>query len=187
MNPMPDEIRDPSEESILKIADVIGGLMEFWGFKRVLGRIWATLYLSPQPLHAQELGDRLTMSAGAVSMALSELAKWGVVKKAWRPGDRRDYYELETSIWKTVSRVFRERELTMIRSAIETFDEAIRAVGEAAKGARPEEKRRLRFAVERMQSLLGLTRAAETLLLAILEGKRIDPAPIKNFEPEDQS
>jgi DNA-binding transcriptional regulator GbsR (MarR family) len=169
---------------MLRIADAIGALMEFWGFKRAHGRIWVTLYLSDQPMHAQELAERLTMSAGAVSMALQELVKWGVVKKMWRPGDRRDWYEPETSIWKMVSRVFRERELAMIRAAIETFDAAIRSAAEAQKGARPEERKRLRFIADRIHTLLGLARGAETLLASILEGKRVDATPIKDFPPE---
>ena len=61
------------------------------------------------------------MSAGAVSTTLGELAKWGTIHKAWRPGERRDYFEAETSIWKMVTRVFRERELTLVRDTAETF------------------------------------------------------------------
>jgi len=102
---MPQE--DPVKPSLLKVADAIGALMEFWGFKRAMGRMWAILYMNQEPLSAQDLGDTLTMSAGAVSMTLQELLKWGVVKKAWRPGERQGYYEPETDIWKMVSRVFR--------------------------------------------------------------------------------
>src|SRR5262245_19676767 len=94
----------------LDVADTVGRLMEFWGFKRPMGRIWALLYLAPEPLGAAEIGDELRMSSGAVSMALSELVKWGAVKKTWRPGERRDYYEAETSIGRLVQRVLRERE-----------------------------------------------------------------------------
>ena len=45
-----------------------------------------------------------------------------------RPGERRDYYEPETSIWKMVSRVFRERELVHIREAISAFEAAQKLV-----------------------------------------------------------
>jgi HTH-type transcriptional regulator, glycine betaine synthesis regulator len=169
------------EDWVLKVADSIGALMEFWGFKRAMGRMWAVLYLSQQPMTAQELGDRLTMSAGAVSMALAELTKWGVVKKTWKPGDRRDWFEPETSIWKMVSRVYRERELVMVRAAIETFELAIRAVGQERGGARPDEKKRMKFIQDRLQSLLGLARIGEALLSSIVEGQRIDPTPIKTF------
>ena len=171
---------DPIAGPILKVSDAVGGLMEFWGFKRAMGRMWVILYLSEEPLSAQELADRLKMSTGAVSMTLQELIKWGVVKKTWRPGERRDYYEPETSIWKMVSRVFRERELLQIRSSIETFEATLREVAQAAK-ARPEDKKRLRFVSERLESLLSLARMGEVLLGSVLAGQRIDPTPIKTF------
>ncbi len=98
--------------------------MEFWGFKRPMGRIWTLLYLSPQPLGAAEIGEELRMSAGAVSMALSELVKWGAVRKTWRPGERRDYYEAETGIGRLVQRVLRERELVLVQKFGEALDAA---------------------------------------------------------------
>lgn len=169
------------DSSLLRIADVIGGLMEFWGFKRAMGRMWAILYLTPEPLSAQELGERLHMSSGAVSMTLQELSKWGVVKKAWRPGERRDYYAPETSIWKMVSRVFRERELALIRSAIETFEEVRREVVSASRTAASEQKKRLRFVIDRIDSLLNLARLGEMILSALLAGQKVDPTPIARF------
>jgi DNA-binding transcriptional regulator GbsR (MarR family) len=62
--------RDPSAEQ--RVADAIGRMMAFWGFRRNLGRIWALLYLAPAPVAAAELVERLRLSTGAVSMALSE-------------------------------------------------------------------------------------------------------------------
>src|SRR5262245_37613298 len=164
--------------SILRVVDAVGGLIEFWGFRRAMGRMWAMLYLSPQPLAAPDLGERLGMSAGAVSMTLAELVKWGVVKKAWVHGDRKDYYEPETGIWKMVSRVFREREQARIRAAIETFEETLADLRKARGG---EEKRRAKFVIERIESLLQLARLGEMLLGAVLDGKKIDISPLVSF------
>jgi DNA-binding transcriptional regulator GbsR (MarR family) len=177
---------EPIDTAELRVAEVIGSLMEFWGFKAVMGRLWAILYLSPQPLSAAELGERLSLSTGSISMALSDLQKWGVVKKAWRPGERRDYYEPETSIWKMVSRVFRERELGKVREAIEAFQDAIKRVHDARPRATSEEKKRLKFIENRLSSLLTLGRIGETLLTMLASGKPIDPQPIKSlFEREE--
>ena len=144
--------------------------MEFWGFKAVMGRLWTILYLSPEPLSAAELGERLQASAGAVSMALADLQKWGVVKKAWRPGERRDFYEPETSIWKMVTRVFRERELGYVRAAIESFETARKPARQAARRApTPRLKRRIKFIDGRISSLLTLSRIGEGLLMMLLE------------------
>jgi DNA-binding transcriptional regulator GbsR (MarR family) len=134
--------------------------------------MWGVLYLTTDAMTAQELGEALTMSAGAVSMTLQELVKWGVVKKSWVPGDRKDYYEPERSIWKMVSRVYRERELVQLRDAIATFQ----AVLGELKGSKAS-----RFVAERVESLLSLARIGESLLAALLEGKKIDPAPIMSF------
>jgi DNA-binding transcriptional regulator GbsR (MarR family) len=176
-----DRDTDPVDAAAFRVAEVVGGLMEFWGFKAVMGRLWAVLYLSPQPLAAAELAERLSLSSGGVSMALQELQKWGVVRKAWRPGERRDYYEPETSIWKMVSRVFRERELGKVREATEAFEAALKLVEKARGKAAAEEKRRLRFVEGRLTSLLRLSRVGEQLLGLLAAGSPIDPQPLKSL------
>ena len=60
----------PSEKLV---SDAIGRLIEFWGFKRNMGRVWAVLYLSETPLTARDLQERLSLSVGAVSMTVSAL------------------------------------------------------------------------------------------------------------------
>ena len=50
----------PSEAAV---SDVVGKLIEFWGFKRNMGRIWSVLYLSPDPLSAEEIGSHSSSRA----------------------------------------------------------------------------------------------------------------------------
>jgi DNA-binding transcriptional regulator GbsR (MarR family) len=184
---MASDPENPIAQAELRVAEVIGGLMEFWGFKAVMGRLWTILYLSPEPLSAAELGERLSLSTGAISMALSDLQKWGVVKKAWRPGERRDYYEPETSIWKMVTRVFRERELALVREGIAAFEAAKRLVESARSKATSDEKRRLKFIEGRLESLLTLSRIGEGLLAMLASGEPVDPQPIKSlFHPPEE-
>src|SRR5262245_51888402 len=166
--------RGDVEESVLRVADAVGGLMEAWGFKRNMGRLWTLLYLELRPLSAAEIGDRLSLSSGAVSMLLADLTQWGAVKKAWVPGERRDYYEPETSIWKMVSRVLRERELRWIREALEAFEAAL-----AQLGSTDDERGRL--VIERVGGLTELARVGAHLLEAMLEGETVDALPIKTF------
>src|ERR1700730_15514117 len=104
--------REQERELLHEAADAVGALMEFWGFKRVMGRIWALL-------SASELCDQLSISSGAASMALAELEHWAVVRRIRRAGDRREYFEAETDVWKMISRVLRERELTQIERTLD--------------------------------------------------------------------
>jgi HTH-type transcriptional regulator, glycine betaine synthesis regulator len=182
---VPDE-REGSQpainDAILRVVDTIGALMEFWGFKRNMGRMWTLLYLEPRALSAAELAERLSLSSGAVSMTLGELAKWGAVKKTWVPGERRDYYEPETSIWKMISRVFRERELLQIREAIEVFDQAVATISAHRRSAMTREQDdRLGFALSRISALGTLAHIGERLLDSILSGKSVDAAPLESF------
>lgn len=148
--------------------------MEFWGFKRNMGRMWCVLYLSDRPLAAADLGHILQLSTGAVSMTLAELTKWGVVKKSWVPGERRDYYEPETSIWKMVSRVFRERELVWIRTAGEAFETARRTLP-------PGTDERTQLIAKRIEGLAQLAQVGAHLLEAMLQGEAVDSLPIKQM------
>jgi len=185
---MPTTADEDIRVAELRVAEVIGGLMEFWGFKAVMGRLWTILYLSPEPLSAAELGERLQASTGAVSMALADLQKWGVVKKAWRPGERRDFYEPETSIWKMVTRVFRERELAFVRAAIEAFETTRKQLAKLRASSDGDTKKRIKFIDGRLSSLLTLSRIGEGLLMMLSSGQPVDPQPMKTlFHPEDES
>jgi DNA-binding transcriptional regulator GbsR (MarR family) len=180
-------VDDDIRAAEIRVAEVIGGLMEFWGFRAIMGRLWTILYLSLEPLTAAELGDRLQVSAGGVSMALNDLQKWGVVRKSWRPGDRRDFYEPETSIWKMVTRVFRERELSHVKAAIESFNDVRQRLGKLKSGSDAETKKRLRFIDARVLALLTLARIGEGLLSMLSSGQPVDPQPMKSlFHPEDE-
>ncbi|HUJ63580.1 MAG TPA: MarR family transcriptional regulator [Kofleriaceae bacterium] len=160
------------DPAVLEVADAVGALIESWGFKRNMGRMWAVLYLEDHPLTASELGERLGLSTGAVSMLLAELLQWGAVKKAWVVGERREHYEPETSIWKMVSRVFRERELRWIQTASDAFKSA----GESLRAG--DGPRRALIA-QRIAGLSQLAAVGAQLLEAVLEGESIDSLPIK--------
>jgi DNA-binding transcriptional regulator GbsR (MarR family) len=164
-----------------RVAEVIGRIMEYWGFKAVMGRLWTFLYLSPEPLTAAEIGERLGASTGSVSMAVADLQKWGVVRKTWRPGERKDFYEAETSIWKMVTRVIRERELVYVHDAIAAFEEAKAQINQLKQRATAVERTRLRFIEGRLTTLLALSRVGEGLINLIVAGKAVDLTPLRNL------
>jgi DNA-binding transcriptional regulator GbsR (MarR family) len=164
--------------AVLRVADAVGALMEGWGFKRNMGRLWALLYLEQRAMSAQDIGDRLALSSGAVSMLLTELQQWSVVKKTWIPGERREHYEAETSIWKLVSRVLRDRELRWIQDALAVF-EAAQAELAASPGATGDAARAGLDA--RVTGLAELARVGAHLLQAILDGGPVDALPIKTI------
>ncbi|MEO6774246.1 MAG: MarR family transcriptional regulator [Kofleriaceae bacterium] len=167
------------DPAVLKVADAVGALIEAWGFRRNMGRMWTVLYLEDHPLTAADLGERLGLSTGSVSMLLAELLQWGAIKKAWVVGERREHYEPETSLWKMVSRVFRERELNWIKQARDAFAEANSEVNTGPPG--PGEAARKQLITERIASLTNLAQVGANLLESMLEGEAVDSLPLKTM------
>jgi DNA-binding transcriptional regulator GbsR (MarR family) len=163
-------------QSEVLVSDSIGRLIEFWGFKRNMGRLWAILYLTDQALSAPEIQERLQLSSGAVSMTLNELTRWGVVKKVWIQGERRDHYTAEGNLWKMISRVFNERERVEVLDAIDIMEDAIRFVKDKAK--EPQERARAQFQEVRIRELLDLARLGKQLIDALIKDAKVDGSPL---------
>jgi DNA-binding transcriptional regulator GbsR (MarR family) len=172
-------------DSELKAADAMGRLMEFWGFRRHMGRIWTVLYLSPEPMTTAALSETLQLSSSAVSLSLGELDRWGAVRKTWRPGERKDFYEAETRIWKLLRRVYERRELNLIRETAEVFADASRALEEREPQLTRRDRRRVEHMRKRLSRLSALSRAGERLVGLLVAGRRIDPAELKVADEDD--
>jgi len=111
-------------------------------------------------------------------MTLADLERWGVVKRSRKAGDRREYFEAETDIWKMISRVMRERELTQIERTLEVFE---RAREKLRTLPLPGERTRLDDIVERLGKLVDLARVGRGLLVALVQQGRVDLGPLMRF------
>ncbi|MCZ8251197.1 MAG: GbsR/MarR family transcriptional regulator [Hylemonella sp.] len=96
-----------------------------WGINRTVGQIYALLYVSAQPLNADEIGEALAFSRSNVSMGLKELQSWNLVRLIHRPNDRREYFQAPEDVWaifRTLANERRKREvdptLSMLREAL---------------------------------------------------------------------
>jgi DNA-binding transcriptional regulator GbsR (MarR family) len=168
----------PSEAAV---SDVVGRLIEFWGFKRNMGRIWAVLYLAVEPLSAEDLREMLKLSSGAVSMTLSELLRWGVVRKVWVQGERKDFYTAEVQLWRMISRVFSEREKAEIKFAIEAFEEALQDLERLQRSEDKATRERAKLQHARIHQLLELAKLGQKLLDALLSTAKLDAEPLVRF------
>lgn len=162
-------------EAELLAADAIGDVIEHWGFRKALGRIWTVLYLAGDALGAAELGEALQMSAGSMSMSLTELQRWGVVRRVWKPGERREFYEAETDFWKMISRVVHDRERSLASSVRERL-EAARALLRQAPSTAANRAR-----IERVGRLLQFAGAAESVIESFLASRRADFSEFSNL------
>ena len=80
-----------------------------WGINRTVGQIYALLYVSPEPLCADEIVEALGISRSNVSMSLRELQAWNLVVLKHQPGDRRDFFTTPGDIWQILRTLAEER------------------------------------------------------------------------------
>jgi DNA-binding transcriptional regulator GbsR (MarR family) len=171
-------------EAELRAADAMGRLMEFWGFRRHMGRLWTVLYLSPEPMTTAELSETLQLSSSAVSLSLGELVRWGAVRKTWLPGERKDFYRAETNVWKLLRRVYERRELNLVREASDAFLEAQRFLDEVRDQLDTHDRQRVDYMRKRVSRLSALTKTGERLIRLLVAGRALNPADLQSTEEE---
>ncbi len=89
-----------------------------WGVNRSVAQIHALLYLSEQPLSAEDIADSLGMARSNVSNSLRELLAWNLIRRVHAMGDRRDFYEAEADVFEMVRRIALARKAREIDPAI---------------------------------------------------------------------
>src|ERR1035438_5036428 len=96
-----------------------------WGINRTVAQIHALLYLSPQPLHAEEIAETLSVARSNVSYSLRELQGWGIVHVAHLLGDRRDHFESMKDVWEMFRIIVDERRRREVDPTLEVLRECV--------------------------------------------------------------
>lgn len=102
-----------------------GEMGSSWGINRTVAQIYALLYLSPDPLTADEISAGLSIARSTVSTGLHELQTWGVVRVVHVLGDRRDHFTTMNDIWEIFRVILDERKRREIDPTLEFLRESV--------------------------------------------------------------
>src|SRR5438128_530316 len=94
------------EDQFVELWNNMGSL---WGISPTMARIHGLLYITGAALSMDDIMARLAISRGNVSMNLSKLVEWGLVRRVHRRGDRREYYESLSDVWEMFTLVANQR------------------------------------------------------------------------------
>ena len=86
-----------------------GEMATRWGINRTVAQVHALLFLSPNPLHAEEIASTLGVARSHVSNSLRELQGWRIVRVTHILGDRRDHFESMKDVWEMFRIIVEER------------------------------------------------------------------------------
>ncbi|OGR13893.1 MAG: hypothetical protein A2341_26750 [Deltaproteobacteria bacterium RIFOXYB12_FULL_58_9] len=117
-----------------RFVDQLGHFFDRFGFRRNLGRIWAVLYLAPDPLNQAEIMHLLGLSAGLVSSSLKELEHWRAVRVVSVRGERCTRYVAEEQLLRIVAAILVRRELEAVCHLRTAAGEVLAAYGNDSRG-----------------------------------------------------
>lgn len=117
-----------------------------WGINRTVAQTHALLFISPEPLNAEQIGGTLGVARSNVSNSLRELVGWGIVRRVHVLGDRRDHFESLKDVWEMFRIILDERKKREIDPTLAMLDECLRE-------AKKEKGAGSRYTAERLREL----------------------------------
>jgi DNA-binding transcriptional regulator GbsR (MarR family) len=155
-----------------------------WGISPTMAEIHGLLFITGQALSMDEIMARLEISRANVSMNLSKLTEWGLVRRIHKRGDRRDYYESLSDVWEMFALVAAQRKRREIDPILKTLRQckeqlSPEALGAGADSPRAEEQRR------RVHDFLSLLTLVDSLAQRFFESHRSLRAAVEMLAQKD--
>jgi DNA-binding transcriptional regulator GbsR (MarR family) len=97
-------------EARQKFIQAFGALGTSWGVNRTMAQVHALLLISPKPLSAEDVMEELQISRGNANMNLRALIDWGLVRKEYKAGERREFFVAEKDMWRLSTQIIQERQ-----------------------------------------------------------------------------
>jgi len=126
-----------------------------WGVNRTVAQVHALLFLSAEPLSAEEIARTLSVARSNVSTSLRELQGWGIVRVAPILGDRRQHFASVKDVWELFRIIVEERKKREVDPTIQVVRECAAEAGEHG----PAEA----YVRERLEELLDFIVTMDTL------------------------
>ena len=134
-----------------------------WGVNRTVAQVHALLFISPQPLNADDIVEALDVARSNVSTSLKELQGWGIVRLVHVQADKRDHFESLKDVWEMFRIVMDERKKREFDPTMHMLRECI---AEAEKDKATDE-----YTEERLKELYAFF---ETTEHAVCPGPPLD-------------
>ena len=155
---------DPELEAIHNsMLDGLGQLSDYFGFGKIMGKLYMTVLLSRDSLCLDDFVERLQISKASVSTNLKTLEHLGIVQREWSKdsSDRRKFYRAETDFWQIISKVLESRELKNIDRAITTMQSHVDKIQAIKDQLSQKDQELAELYLERIEKLKALFRFAD--------------------------
>src|SRR5690349_2663724 len=108
-------------------------MSSLWGISPTMAEIHGLLYITGAALSMDDIMSRLGISRGNVSMNLTKLVEWGLVRRVHKRGDRRDYYESLSDVWEMFALVASQRKRREVDPVVTTLRQCSEQLADQAR------------------------------------------------------
>lgn len=119
------------EEGKERFIESWGTIGSNWGINRTMAMIHALLLISPEPLSAEEVMQELSISRGNANMNLRALIDWGLIYKALKSGERKEFFTAEKDMYKVIKAVITQRKKRELEPLLRVLDELSTVSGDS--------------------------------------------------------
>ncbi len=109
--------REQLTEARIRLIETGGRTSQDLGAGRMVGQVLVYLYLQPTECSLDSIAEELGVSKASVSIAARQLEHFGLVRKIWKSGDKRNYYRSAENIAKALQQGL----LLLLRQKVELF------------------------------------------------------------------
>lgn len=153
------------EEAKEKLIQTFGALGTSWGVTRTMAQVHALLLISSCPQSAEDVMDALQISRGNANMNLRALIDWGLVKREYKAGERREYFVAEKDMWRVAMQIIKERQKRELAPIMQTLKEIKNIEGEG------DEVEKQKF-IESVEKLNGILCQADNFLDFVVKSEK---------------
>lgn len=154
-----------------QFVELWNNMASLWGISPTMARIHGLLYICGEALSMDDIMARLAISRGNVSMNLSKLVEWGLVRRVHKRGARKEYYESLSDVWEMfmlVANQRKRREIDPILNTLRRCRDELTPESMGAQAAKEPAQRRF----HRINDLLKLLTLLDSLAQRFFESHK---------------
>ncbi len=161
--------RDGFIESAGKISANMLGMVS-----KVGGQIYALLFMARNPMSLDEIVHALGLSKGNVSVNIRMLEGFGLVRKVWVKGSRKDYYEAARDYPRRLLKDFFDRVRTGIEESLRVINRCKGEFQAVQKNCSGEELEDAKFMLSQLVLLEAFYGAASQIFEDFYQGRPVN-------------
>lgn len=111
--------------SLIQLADSIGDFIQYWGFRKIHGKVWTLIYLSSTPVGNCELIEFTGVSKGLMSTTIATLLDYGLIQVVETGNKKTKAYTANLNIGPVIASVLEQREKNLLIKIKENFESVL--------------------------------------------------------------